>query len=96
MSNELDITLEDVETAIRILNAFIKRAREANLIMRKLELEFRGYRGYGMPSFEDIMRMVFAQRREALEELPKEETEFTEEDLKRIREIRDRLKSSQR
>ncbi|MEM2446483.1 MAG: hypothetical protein QW734_07480 [Candidatus Bathyarchaeia archaeon] len=92
MSSELDITLEDVETAMRILQAFIKRSREASMILRRLEIEFRGSRGGYMPSFQDIMNMIFQQRTAQTSETKTEVEEFSEEDLKRIREIKEKIK----
>ncbi|MEM5868032.1 MAG: hypothetical protein QXG39_08970 [Candidatus Aenigmatarchaeota archaeon] len=92
MSSELDITLEDVETAMRILQAFIKRSREASMILRRLEIEFRGSKGGYMPSFYDIMNMIFQQRTAQTSETKTEVEEFSEEDLKRIREIKEKIK----
>jgi len=92
MGDSGDITLEDIETAVKILQMFIKRYREASIVIRHIESEFRTYRSGYMPSFNEIMNMIFQQKSAKTDETEPKIEEFTEEDLKRIREIKEKIK----
>jgi len=92
----MNITLEDVEIAIKILNEFMKKQREAERVLRRLGISQRG-RGLGGLSFESIYQMALQQAmaKKSLATLPESEEveeELTEEELERIRAIKDKLK----
>jgi hypothetical protein len=95
----MSITLEDVETAIKVLQAFLRKQREAELILRKFQAYERriGARGF---TLDDFVSMAFEQakaRREALSQPEVEITEeLSEEDLKRIKEIKEKLEQQKK
>jgi adenosylmethionine-8-amino-7-oxononanoate aminotransferase len=92
----MDITLADVEVAIKILTEFLKKQREAEVVLRRMGI---GQRQVGMSglSFEQFVNMAYQQVMEkkarAEEPQPSEASELTEEDLRRMREIADKLKT---
>jgi len=91
----MDITLEDVETAIRVLNQFMRKSREAQMTIKRFEVTTIG--SQRMPqSMQDFMdlayRSVKAKRGEVQEE-PEPEP-VTEKDLARMKEIREKMKGS--
>jgi len=90
----MDITLEDVETAIKVLNAFIRRSREAQMVIRRLEVTTVGT-GKMPSTMQDFMDMAYRTVQAKKGEEPKEpEIEpIDEKDLERMKEIRDKLKS---
>jgi len=91
----MDITLEDVESAIKVLAEFLKKQRDATRILRQLGVRDRGVNPMNF-SMNDIMSLVFKEaksRQEAKEGEPVEaEPVATEEDLKRMREIAEKRK----
>lgn len=94
----MDMTMEDVETAIKILNEFMRRTREATIVMRRMDITFRGQMEKMPSSMQDFMNMAFktAQDKKKAQEATEQEAPVeppTEEDLKRMREIRDKVKS---
>jgi hypothetical protein len=91
----MEITLSDVETAIKILTEFLKKQREAEIVLRRLGI---GQKQVGMSglSFEQFVNMAYQQvmekKRLAEEGEGEVETELTDEELSRIREIAEKLK----
>lgn len=89
----MDITLDDVETAIKVLNEFIRRSREAQYTIKKFEVTTIG--STRMPtSLQDFMNLAYQSRTQKREtEEPTTEPEpLTDEDMTRMREIRDKIK----
>jgi len=92
---DLVITLEDVETAIKILQLYLRHTHKARSILRQLGA-FSG-RATSFPfSFEDIVRMsvqeTMAKKGVKVEEVVEKE-ELTQEELERIRGIARKLQS---
>jgi hypothetical protein len=91
----MEITLSDVEIAIKVLTEFLKKQREAEIVLRRLGI---GQRQVGMSglSFEQFVNMAYQQvmekKRLAEEGEGEVETELTDEELSRIREIAEKLK----
>jgi hypothetical protein len=91
----MEITLGDVEVAIKVLTEFLKKQREAEIVLRRLGI---GQRQVGMSglSFEQFVNMAYQQvmeKKKLAEEGEAEvETELTDEELSRIREIAEKLK----
>jgi len=91
----MDITLEDVESAIIVLREFLKKQRDAQRILRQLGVR----EGRGAPmglSFDSFVQQAFqeVQRKQAMTKAGVEEVEPTvsEEDLTRMRAIKDKIK----
>lgn len=90
----MSITLEDVEIAIKILRKFIEQYQQAQMIFRRLGTlsgvsRFRGSRP------EDFIKMAFEMtQRQKTGEVEIEE-ELTEEELERIREIKEKIEKSE-
>jgi hypothetical protein len=91
----MEITLSDVEIAIKVLTEFLKKQREAEIVLRRLGI---GQRQVGMSglSFEQFVNMAYQQvmekKRLAEEGEGEVEAELTDEELSRIREIAEKLK----
>jgi hypothetical protein len=91
----MEITLSDVETAIKVLTEFLKKQREAEIVLRRLGI---GQRQVGLSglSFEQFVNLAYQQvmekKRLAEEGEAEVETELTDEELSRIREIAEKLK----
>ena len=94
----MEITLSDVEIAIKILYEFIKKTRQAEMMLSKLGIGQRQTSAYGL-SFEQFVNMAYQQvmeKKKAAERGEEaEEPQLTEEELKRMREIAQKLKSTQ-
>jgi len=89
----MDITLEDVETAIKVLNEFLRRSREAQMTIKRFEVTTIG--STRMPSsLQDFMNLAFQSRaqKQGSEQPPSEPEPLTDDDLARMREIRDKIK----
>jgi hypothetical protein len=92
----MEITLSDVEIAIKVLTEFLKKQREAEVVLRRMGV---GQRQVGMSglSFEQFVNMAYQQVMEkkvrAEEPEPSGEAQLTEEDLKRMKEIAVKLKA---
>lgn len=56
-----EITLEDVDVAINILQYFLSRMRKAQYVLSQVQREFggRGFGGYGSMSMNDILNMAW-------------------------------------
>jgi hypothetical protein len=91
----MEITLSDVEIAIKVLTEFLKKQREAEIVLRRLGI---GQRQVGLSglSFEQFVNLAYQQvmekKRLAEEGEGEVETELTDEELSRIREIAEKLK----
>jgi hypothetical protein len=91
----MEITLSDVEIAIKVLTEFLKKQREAEIVLRRLGI---GQRQVGMSglSFEQFVNMAYQQvmekKRLAEESEGEVEAELTDEELSRIREIAEKLR----
>jgi hypothetical protein len=95
----LDITLEDVKIAIKILEEFERRYREANRILRRLGVHPE--RGYGSFTPEGIMRMMFESglvgrgtpqpSTQPSTEVTEEEP-ISEEELNRLRSLKEKIR----
>jgi len=92
----MEITLSDVEVAIKVLTEFLKKQREAEAVLRRLGI---GQKQVGMSglSFEQFVNMAYQQVMEkkvkAEEPEPSGEAQLSEEDLKRMKEIAVKLKN---
>ncbi|MEM2696240.1 MAG: hypothetical protein QXU09_04820 [Thermoproteota archaeon] len=92
----MDITLEDVEVAIKILYEFLKKHRQAQGLLSRLGVgRERGVYGLSMEQIWNMAyQQVMAQKGISLEGRPVEEPTVTDEDIKRMREIAQKLKES--
>jgi hypothetical protein len=92
----MDITLADVEVAIKILTEFLKKQREAEVVLRRMGISQKQVGMSGL-SFEQFVNMAYQQVMEkkarAEEPQPSEASELTDEDLRRMREIAAKLKA---
>jgi len=90
-----NITLQDVQSAIRILNTFMRQEREAKSILRQLGVREGGGSYNGM-SMESIMKLaedeVMKNRANRENKQQEAATLANEEDIKRMREIADKNK----
>jgi hypothetical protein len=91
----MDITLEDVKIAIKILEEFERRYREANRILRRLGVHSE--RGYGGFSPESIMRyMIESGMVKGISQQPagevSEEEPISEEELNRLRSLKEKIR----
>jgi hypothetical protein len=90
----MEITLADVETAIKVLTEFLKKQKQAEILLRRMGI---GQRQVGMSglSFEQFVNMAYQQvmEKKKIAEEPQvgEEPQLTEEDLKRMKEIANKL-----
>jgi hypothetical protein len=92
----MDITLADVESAIRVLTEFMKKQREAQRLL--FQMGAREGKGKAMPtSMEGFIQYIFdgVKQKQAQEkgEPQQEQPQATEEDLKRMREIAEKHKA---
>jgi len=91
----MDITLEDVESAIKVLTEFLKKEREAKRILRQLGIREGEARMRSM-SFESFVQTAFEEvqrkQREAKAGVEEPVSEVSEEDLTRMRAIKDKIK----
>lgn len=89
------ITIEDVKNAIKIINAWIDQQEEVRKTMVKLR-RFMGAERYGYGfNLESVIRAAFeeAERRRGLGITITPETEtLSEEELKKIKEIAEKIK----
>jgi hypothetical protein len=91
----MEITLGDVEVAIKVLTEFLKKQREAEVVLRRMGISQKQVGMSGL-SFEQFVNMAYQQvmeKKKLAEEGEAEvETELTDEELSRIREIAEKLK----
>jgi hypothetical protein len=87
--------LADVEIAIKILTEFLKKQKQAEILLRRMGI---GQRQVGMSglSFDQFVNMAYQQvmEKKKMAEEPQvgEEPQLTEEELTRMHEIADKLK----
>jgi lipoate-protein ligase A len=93
----MDITLSDVEVALKILYEFIKKQKQAESLIARMGVTQRQMSAYGL-SFEQFVNMAYQQvmeKRKSAEKIEEvAEPELTEEELARMREIAQKLKGS--
>lgn len=99
----MEITLKDVELAVKILNEFMNQQKRATMILRRFLAE--DTKGSRFPtSMQDIMSMaldtVQARQNQRQNQIDQnlediEPTELTDEDMKRFEEIKKRIKDNQ-
>jgi ribosome biogenesis SPOUT family RNA methylase Rps3 len=91
----MDITLSDVEIAMKILYEFIKKQKQAESLIARMGIAQRHMGAYGF-SFEQFVNMAYQQvmeKRKSAEKIEEAaEPELTEEELARMREIAQKLK----
>jgi len=91
----MDITLEDVESAILVLKEFLKKQRDAQRILRQLGLREGRAGGMGL-SFDSFVQQAYQEvirkQREATAGVEAPISEVSEEDLTRMRAIKDKIK----
>jgi len=91
-----EITLEDVELAIRILETFIRKVERARRVLRK----FHKIAGYGRRSelmeLAEIIGVRLAEKRISRREHEEPlETELSEEDLERFKKLKEKIEKKQ-
>jgi len=92
----MEITLEDVKTAIKILEEFLKEQRRAERVLIRLGRHLR-VSGGGMPDLGSIYQMALQQtlaQKGLKTEVSEEEEPLTEEELARLREIAKKIKGA--
>jgi hypothetical protein len=93
----MEITLEDVDIAIRILYEFIKKQKQASSLISRLGVGRESRANIGGMSFEQLWSMaqeqVMARKGMTVEGQKVEEPTVSEDDLKRMREIASKLKA---
>jgi len=91
-----NITFEDVELAIKILEKYITLSRRAESMLRK----FRSYQSRTISpmgfSFEDFVNIAMAmkQRETAITEEKEEDLSFTQDEIERMKKIKEKLMKS--
>lgn len=94
LSEKKDITLEDVELAIKILTIFTKRYYESIKILQKVSRIVDS--GRSMPvSFDSIMKMAFETVSKNREEYDEPLT-ITNEELQKFREITKKIEEKEK
>ena len=94
----MDITLEDVEIALKVLNEFMRRSREATITLRRMDLTFKTSSQKVPSSMQDFVNMAFqtAQDKKKAQEGTEPETLIeppSEADLQRMKDIREKAKA---
>jgi hypothetical protein len=97
--DDKSITLEDVETAIKIINRFLRQQRDAVRVLRQLGVR-EGRSSSGIFNTNDIMSMAMEmqKRKQGLgaTEEPSINDDVTPEELERIRKIKEEIKKGNR
>jgi hypothetical protein len=98
---KVDITLEDVETAIAVIETFLARMRKAESLLRKLtyyqhRIGVTGVNMYKM-DMETLLGLAMEmERRKKSGTIPEEPTpELSQEELEKIRKIAKRLSTEE-
>ena len=96
MSKELrDITFEEVELAIKILQRYIMLSRRAEAILKiATRTQSRRINPMGM-SFEDFVNIAMQMKQKEQTQEPEPEIQFDEKDLEKIEKIKEKLRNSQ-
>lgn len=93
----MEITLEDVRIAIKVLEEFEKRYKESIKVLKKLGITSQPYTSLGL-SPEGIIKFLLEQTKlakaeEKAEAEEKEENEeLTQEELEKLRKIKEKVK----
>jgi len=91
-----NITFEDVELAIKILEKYITLSKRAESMLRK----FRSYQSRTINpmgfTFEDFVNMAIAikQRESTVTEEKEEDITFTQEEIEKMKKIKEKLMKS--
>jgi len=90
----MEITIEDVKLAVKVIREFLKLSREAERTLMLLGRRYSRTGGFRPPSFEDVFQMVMAEQMRRRGEIPLEEIEeeLTPEELERFRKIAQKVK----
>jgi len=84
---ENELTLEDVELAIKILEIFLKRMEKARSVMRKLGAFYSDM--YRLSSFEDFLRAAMMAAPQTTPQTgTTEEIELTPEERQRLERLK--------
>ncbi len=84
---EISLTIDDIDTAIRILKIFLRRYEEAQRLLRKLGSYQRSGR------IEDILLQSILQPQKTVSQPLESEDEYVDADeIKRLREVAKRIK----
>lgn len=96
MSKEIkDITFEDVELAIKILQKYVMLSRRAEAILKvTTKTQSKRINPMGM-NFEDFVNIAMQMKQKEQTQEPEPEIQFDEKDLEKIEKIKERLKNSQ-
>ncbi|MEM4866018.1 MAG: hypothetical protein QXY09_05975 [Acidilobaceae archaeon] len=92
----MEITLEDVRIAIKVLEEFEKRYRESLRVLKKLGITSQSYTSLGLTP-ESIIRFLLEQTKlakaeEKVEAKEEEKEELTPEELEKLRKIKEKIK----
>ena len=84
---EISLTIDDIDTAIRILKIFLRRYEEAQRLLRKLSVYQRSGR------IEDILLQTILQPQKTVSQSLESEDEYVDtEELRRLREVAKKIK----
>ncbi len=90
----MSITLEDVETAIKILRRYLKLSNEARILLKRLGMS-EGRSTFNPFDLESIMRYLYQTRTGVKEERVDDEEGVSEEELNHIREIAKKIREKE-
>ncbi|RLG74361.1 MAG: hypothetical protein DRO23_07055 [Thermoprotei archaeon] len=91
-----EITLEDVELAIKILEEFLRRVNKAKITLRRVYSIVGARRGQDAMVFELARDIVLHRRSRKVEvEAEIEEPEITEEDIERFRKVKEKIEKKE-
>lgn len=97
MSGSSDITLEDVETAIKVLNAYYRQHKRAQLALKRIGM-LEGQSGAKGFNLENIVDMVMdKQKARTISpeiEASTPDVDLSPEELARIRKIKDEMRGT--
>jgi mannose/fructose/N-acetylgalactosamine-specific phosphotransferase system component IIB len=90
-----DITFEDVELAIKVLQRYIMLSRKAEAILKiATRTQSKRINPMGM-SFEDFVNIAMQMKQREQTQEPEPEIQFDEKDLEKIEKIKEKLRNSQ-
>ena len=91
MNNDKDITIEDVETCIKVIEKFLRVERRAKAILSQLTAHQR----YMTPEQQFIQQMLMRRYQQPQPEEEEEELELTDEEREKLEKIKKKLVSDQ-
>jgi len=96
MSREIkDITFEDVELAIKVLQRYIALSRRAEAILKiATRTQSKRINPMGM-DFEDFVNIAMQIKQKEQTQEPEPEIQFDEKDLEKMEKIKEKLRNSQ-